>query len=192
MGTRNLTLVFHNGDYRVAQYGQWDGYPSGQGATVIQFIHDRNSADDWADFFVQLGRCSFLTAEQEQALDKQLKATDEPLDSINPYITRNHGARILQLIHDSPHHPIELQDSRAFAATGLFCEYAYLIDLDSGTLEMYVGFNQDLTRCVGRFADLDGEDSYTPITLVGTWPLDKPPTVKDMEDAETTFRGDDT
>ena len=28
MGTRNLTCVFKDGEYKVAQYGQWDGYPS--------------------------------------------------------------------------------------------------------------------------------------------------------------------
>lgn len=40
MGTRNLTMVMVDGVYKVAQYGQWDGYPSGQGITV--FIFSRN------------------------------------------------------------------------------------------------------------------------------------------------------
>lgn len=26
MGTRNLTIVYSNGEYKVAQYGQWDGF----------------------------------------------------------------------------------------------------------------------------------------------------------------------
>ena len=39
MGTRNLTLVKDKeGKTKVAQYGQWDGYPEGQGSTILNFI----------------------------------------------------------------------------------------------------------------------------------------------------------
>jgi len=38
MGTRNLTMVISNGKTKVAQYGQWDGYPSGQGAAILNFF----------------------------------------------------------------------------------------------------------------------------------------------------------
>ena len=42
MGTRNLTIVKADEVTRVAQYCQWDGYPSGQGATVLDFLHKAN------------------------------------------------------------------------------------------------------------------------------------------------------
>ena len=38
MGTRNLTAVFMDGEYKVAQYGQWDGYPSGQGVDILNIL----------------------------------------------------------------------------------------------------------------------------------------------------------
>jgi hypothetical protein len=41
MGTRNLTKVIDkNGELVVAQYGQWDGYPSGQGVNMLSFISE--------------------------------------------------------------------------------------------------------------------------------------------------------
>lgn len=41
MGARNLTAVYLDGQYKVAQYGQWDGYPEGQGITVLTFLRDK-------------------------------------------------------------------------------------------------------------------------------------------------------
>ncbi len=40
MGTRNLTCVYLDGKCKVAQYGQWDGYPEGQGVTCLNFLRD--------------------------------------------------------------------------------------------------------------------------------------------------------
>ncbi|KAF2194392.1 hypothetical protein K469DRAFT_773578, partial [Zopfia rhizophila CBS 207.26] len=37
-GTRHLICVFHKGRFVVAQYGQWDGYPEGQGVTLMKFL----------------------------------------------------------------------------------------------------------------------------------------------------------
>ena len=34
MGTRHITAVVSEGQFVVAQYGQWDGYPTGQEMTL--------------------------------------------------------------------------------------------------------------------------------------------------------------
>ena len=34
MGTRHITAVVAEGQFVVAQYGQWDGYPLGQEMTL--------------------------------------------------------------------------------------------------------------------------------------------------------------
>ena len=40
MGTRHLIVVYYKGKLYIANYGQWDGYPEGQGKTVLKFVSD--------------------------------------------------------------------------------------------------------------------------------------------------------
>ena len=40
MGTRNITRVIINGQVKVNQYCQWDGYPTGRGEEVMLFMRD--------------------------------------------------------------------------------------------------------------------------------------------------------
>jgi hypothetical protein len=41
MGTRNLTAVYFKGEFRIAQYGQWDGYISGSGWGILEFLKEK-------------------------------------------------------------------------------------------------------------------------------------------------------
>lgn len=41
MGTRNLVAVQIDGQYKIAQYGQWGGYLEGKGVDVLTFLRDR-------------------------------------------------------------------------------------------------------------------------------------------------------
>ena len=45
MGTRNLTIVHSNGEYKVAQYGQWDGYPEGLGCQLLKYLKGINISE---------------------------------------------------------------------------------------------------------------------------------------------------
>jgi len=65
MGTRNLTCVVLDGEYRIAQYGQWDGYPSGQGATVLEFLKDKM---DREQFETALRQTKWITKEEHTKL----------------------------------------------------------------------------------------------------------------------------
>ena len=38
MGTRNSTLIQIDGEYKVAQYCQWDGYPDGVGSALLSLL----------------------------------------------------------------------------------------------------------------------------------------------------------
>lgn len=39
MGTRNVTIIKYEGKERVRQYGQWDGYPTGALASIVNFLN---------------------------------------------------------------------------------------------------------------------------------------------------------
>lgn len=38
MGTRNVTIIKYNGEEKVRQYGQWDGYPTAALASIVNFL----------------------------------------------------------------------------------------------------------------------------------------------------------
>ena len=41
MGTRHLTVIIKDNKIRLAQYGQWDGYYSGQGENFTNFVRNK-------------------------------------------------------------------------------------------------------------------------------------------------------
>lgn len=41
MGTRNITKIIHQGELKVCQYGQWDGYPTTALHHIVEFLKDR-------------------------------------------------------------------------------------------------------------------------------------------------------
>ena len=45
MGTRNLTVVVVNKKVKVAQYGQWDGYPTGLGTDLLKLLKNRDNRE---------------------------------------------------------------------------------------------------------------------------------------------------
>lgn len=168
MGTRGLTCVVADGDYRIAQYGQWDHCPSGQGKDVLAFLRSM----DERMFRAQLARCAWLTPEQAKGMTLR--------DPEAWLLTRDHGAAVLGLIQNAPGDgPLLLQDHRAFAADSLLCEYAYVIDLDRRTFEVYEGFNEEPVSDGERFAGVIGDDvaeGYYPVRLLASFSVDDLPT----------------
>jgi hypothetical protein len=69
-------------------------------------------------------------------------------------------------------------DSHNFLGDSLFCEYAYIINVDTGKLEFYRGFNK-APGGAGRYAALQeppykgAKSEYFGVVLVGEWPLDE-------------------
>lgn len=180
MGTRHLIAVQLDGKYKVAQYGQWDGYPSGQGATVLGFLGKYNRKE----FEAKVRAAQWITDAEIDKVNDDIKKTGEGWKKKYPELTRDTGAEILQLVNDSPP-GIKLKDSLSFATDGLFCEWAYVIDLDKNTLEVFKGFNKKPLKKGERFRGMkpekDASPKYTAVKLVKSYPLDSLPAQEQFE-----------
>lgn len=178
MGTRHLIAVVAGNRHRIAQYGQWDGYPSGQGVTVADFAKKLNDPAELAAFKAGLEKCRFATEDEMKAVYKgfadedgwmTMEQSNAFAESKYGYLSRNTGAGILELIGkwDVPE-PMLHNDSFSFAADGLFCEWAYVIDLDNEKLEVYSGFHGSPAPEGERFAVFNEQtkEKYGPVHLL--------------------------
>lgn len=168
MGTRNLTCVYYKGQYPIAQYGQWDGYPSGQGLTILRFLR---KAFDRELFISKLPNALNLNEEQTKQLyvecghdferdGEWLKdETSRRFKAANPLMSRDIGGNILQYIQESTR-PHPTCHNLGFAGDSLMCEWVYVVDLDSNTLEVYRGFNTEPLAEGERFAFLETDNSF--------------------------------
>ena len=46
MGTRNLTVVVQNQEVKVAQYGQFDGFPDSLGIKLLKFFSNPENTEN--------------------------------------------------------------------------------------------------------------------------------------------------
>ena len=163
MGTRNLVAVVLDGEYKIAQYGQWDGYPEGQGVRALEFLRGEGNIDRLRS---ALGRVRFLDmdgadAEMVKRFDAGL-GSDEEKSWFDRFISRDLGAEILASVANAADEVIVLKNSLPFAAESLFCEWAYVVDLDKGSFEVFRGFNNAPLAEGERFAFLPLPADHAP------------------------------
>ncbi|KUI62430.1 hypothetical protein VP1G_09557 [Cytospora mali] len=187
MGTRHLIIIYQDGKYKLAQYGQWDGYPEGQGVAVLKFLSEPNNLTKLVANLDKL-----YTPTKEELTDIDLKTQDlrrearERMDQIDqgkiqlpeeevkqilnqemsalnfvcPSLSRDTGARILDVIANSDK-PIPVEFDLQFTQS-MLCEWVYVVDVDAAVLEVYNGLGWK-TEGGTRFDKLDfGEDLHKP------------------------------
>lgn len=186
MGTRHLICVVSNGEYKVAQYGQWDGYPSGQGLRILKFLQ----SDQLAAFKENLPKCSWASEEDianywsEFGVDirKNGSVSYEIYNKFSdkyPQLSRDTGADILKVIASAPN-GVKLRNEYDFSRDSLFCEWAYVIDFDKNTFEVYQGFNETPLDKSERFysevlVKYNSNNTYYPVKLFTSFDLSNLP-----------------
>lgn len=177
MGTRNLTLVSVDNEYKVAQYGQWDGNPSATGNEILEFLKSLNG--DFSGLKLATTKTKILSEEEVE------KIKDIPeWHKVYPQYSRDMGAKILPFVLDhKDDDEIILNLFSEFASDSLFCEWAYVVDLDKNTFEVYEGFNKTPLAENERFFYLQEADmEYYPVKWLATFPLgDLPESLDHLE-----------
>ena len=159
MGTRNLTCVVMDNSFRIAQYGQYDGYPAGQGAIILEFLKGFPGKKE-EEFRKKLDLVRFYTEEEmhgflvRHGMDGPVPTHVAESFYVNhPELYRSTGARILDLVY-SAKKPVKLCNNILFAANSAWCEWAYVVDMDQRCLDVYSGFNYRPVGKANRFHDL--------------------------------------
>ena len=185
MGTRGALGFRIDGKDKIA-YNHFDSYPSGLGAAVAKFLVKAASTR------AGLARLQ-AKARLLQAIPKDSKPTPEDIKRCAKYTDLGVSNQstddwycLLRNAQGNPAAMLQVQkyeDSASFMLDSLFCEYAYIINLDENVLEFYRGF-QDLPHDKGRYAkDLsmmnaklaENRSTYFPVALLRTFRLNRIP-----------------
>lgn len=181
MGTRNSTLVQVDGEYKLAQYCQWDGYPEGRGVAILEVLRkvDLNALK------VRVRGLRAYTTKGVKGLWTKSGADPkspwvgaEAFKRSYPHLSRDCGGdAILKLLMEPKSKIKKVKLDLDFPGEGLFCEWAYVIDLDRNTFEVYKGFGTELLPDDARFKHLEKTDAeYKPVRIAAAWSLDELPT----------------
>lgn len=179
MGTRGL-LAFHVDGQTKASYMHWGAHPGDVGLTVLQYLRG-TPLDE-------------MTAQVRalRVVSNDVPPTQEQAAALAQYADRSVGVpgelgwyQLLRATQGNPAITLEagyIEDSFDFGQDSLFCEWAFVVDLDAGNLDAYEGFNTAVEP-VGLWAGLptaDKREEYKPITRVASFPLSDLPSNQDF------------
>lgn len=152
MGTRNSTLVKINKKFKVAQYGQWDGYPSGQGVIILETLRNCN-LDELKEKCSNVSqikdyKLKYLWSEAHDLVGKKendskigfvsVEVADK-FKSMHPHLHRDCGGKILSLVLKGVVE-VDLNIEFAKGSSDFFgCEWCYVVDFDKNVLQVYNG-----------------------------------------------------
>jgi len=173
MGTRAAYGFIIDGKEKVT-YNHSDGYLDGLG---INLLNQLNGV--WLEYMEETVRNVILIENDEEIVTEQ-SIIDELQDYT--YDRREGGKTWYSLLRGSQGNivcyacdePLKYMiDGKDFLYNSLFCEYAYIINFDTGMFEFYEGFNKD-PNAAGRYAKIpegSKDNDYYGVKFIGETPL---------------------
>ncbi len=173
MGTRGSYGFRKNGVDKLT-YNHWDSYPDYLGRKVVEFCMN-HSVEEMKKIFDII----YMVDESDIPTEKQIK---ECIDngfsdfsvssgkSTDWYcLLRNCQGDLECLANIKPNSYAYMINNNDFITDSLFCEYAYIINLDDEVLEFYEGFQKEPQ--VGNRYGNEEIRGYYPCKLTLTIPL---------------------
>lgn len=180
MGTRGLYGIRKNGIDK-ATYNHWDSYPEALGKDIVKFC--KNNGIEKLDKFFNLIE---LVDSESNPTDEQIvecmsagyvdiSVSEQSIDDWYCLLRGLQGNfKAYQKFIDN-NARVYMKDDITFIEDSLFCEYAYIINLDDNVLEFYKGFQQEPQNGnrYGTESTYEGHDGtkYYPCKLIKTFPL---------------------
>jgi hypothetical protein len=151
MGTRSVTLVKLDEEYKVAKYCQWDGYPKEKGRSIVDFITKK------MDIEVFKERVKTHTLLSPSYVEKLWKGkTNEQFKKKYPYLTRDlGGGEILEAIQSGKAE--RTMSDLYYAKEAWDVAYTWEVDLDNEVLKMYEGALSDKPKYTMKFKILKAD-----------------------------------
>jgi len=163
MGTRNLTLVINKvGETKVAQYGQWDGYPSGQGATILNFLRKKGYKEKLLKALNKVRFLDIWGKDRDLYLTPYSDLSDVKKKWFDSFISRDVGGGILENIANAKETEILLRnDSDLMFNSDI--EYSYIVDFYRNELVCNYHYNKIHTLETFNLDNLPSEDDFVKI-----------------------------
>lgn len=159
MWTRNMIAVKQAWVFKVANYGQWDWYPTGQGEWVRAFL----SEVDLSIFEKKVAACRAITNEELEAIPENNGEWAKEY----PWLSRDAGSDILKYIMEDKS---VLKMAEDCLIPNMWIEWSYLINLDAMTLTIYRWSILSHEKYVRKPND------HRPAVAMHTYSLDNLPT----------------
>ena len=162
MATRGCYGFYKKGIAKVS-YNHSDSYPSGLGQDIVRFINS-TSIKEMNEIFNNIE----MVNEDEKPTDEQLVE----LKLTNKYDGKEKDFDWYSVLRNIQGDLSAYKKNERFMIDNQFfiysrsCQYAYIINLDNNSLEIYVGVQS--TKCKGRYGTKQSE--YYP-KLIKKFPL---------------------
>lgn len=175
MSTRGCIGFIINNRHKVT-YNHHDSYPSRLGQKILDFIHQHSLEEihkiakriQMIREYDDKGNDITLTSDQAKACEKYTNTSvGVSWKKLTWHQALNGAQGNLEAYGKVGYMP----NNKGFLHHSLHCEYAYLINLDEETLEVYEGFQKSPPE--GRYKDIpmNKDNGYYAVSLVNEFKL---------------------